>query len=491
MSAPTTHSMEVLHQKLPAAQEKLTLSDAPGLLDFAKKRTGLFLQQIKAIGLVQDMDDYEKRKLGIFNQLNFFQLVTGLLGPVICLLGNSKLPASAWIIASLPALISGIVLYLNKKEKYEAALLCYFILYPFVTGIIYFNGFNLGVNLFFILYGILSVFFLQDIGYMLFSLTLSMISYFVLAVVLKRYAFQLESINLAYYLFNQILAIVFIFCGLYLIKKENAGYQFSILRKNEDLRQKNLQIERQKKELTETTELLQKKTDELTELNTLKNRLFSVISHDLKAPMYALRNVFKNVQQYNVPAEEIKTMVPDIVNDLNYTVALMENLLQWAKSQMDAQSMRTQAIDLSAMISEVLQLLHLQAETKKIYIESKINTPVYAMADKDMISLVLRNLLTNAIKFTPEEGNISVGVHEAPSFIEVYVRDNGMGISQEALKKINQNIYYSTKGTASETGTGLGLMLCKEFLARNGGQMYIESTQGVGSTFSFTLPKPD
>ena len=318
-----------------------------------------------------------------------------------------------------------------------------------------------------------------------------MISYFVLAVVLKRYAFQLESINLAYYLFNQILAIVFIFCGLYLIKKENAGYQFSILRKNEDLRQKNLQIERQKKELTETTELLQKKTDELTELNTLKNRLFSVISHDLKAPMYALRNVFKNVQQYNVPAEEIKTMVPDIVNDLNYTVALMENLLQWAKSQMDAQSMRTQAIDLSAMISEVLQLLHLQAETKKIYIESKINTPVYAMADKDMISLVLRNLLTNAIKFTPEEGNISVGVHEAPSFIEVYVRDNGMGISQEALKKINQNIYYSTKGTASESGTGLGLMLCKEFLARNGGQMYIESTQGLGSTFSFTLPKPD
>lgn len=483
--------MEVLDQKLPAVSEEFQLSKPPDLFGLARKKLFLFLFQIKTIGHVQGMDDYEKRKLGIFNQLNFFQLITGLLAPVLCLLGHTSLPSTAWLVATLPALVSGLVLYLNKKEKYEAALLCYFILYPFVTGIIYFNGFNLGVNLFFILYGILSVFFLQDIGYMLFSLSLSMISYFVLAVVLKRYAYQLETINLPYFLFNQVLAIVFIFCGLYLIKKENAGYQYSILAKNRDLHRKNLQIQKQKGELTETALLLQKKTEELTELNTLKNRLFSVISHDLKAPIYALRNVFRNVQQYNVPAEEIKTMVPDIVNDLNYTVALMENLLQWAKSQMQSQSLQTQPIDLSCMISEVLQLLNLQAETKKIYIESKTNTPVYALADKDMISLVLRNLITNAIKFTPIEGNVSVGVNEAPSFIEVYVQDNGMGISQEALQKINQNIYYTTKGTASEPGTGLGLMLCKEFLALNGGQMHIESKQGKGSTFSFTLPRPE
>lgn len=483
--------MEILQQNLPTNEGKFSTTDFAETIGPVRKKILVFLLQVKSIGSNVTMDDYEKRKLGIFNQLNFFQLITGILAPVIGLFGHDGLPATAWIVAALPALISALVLYLNKKENHEAALLCYFMLYPFITGIVYFNGINLGVNLFFILYGILSVFFLQDIGYMLFSLSLSMISYFVLVVVLKRYPYQLETISLAYFLFNQLLAIVFIFCGLYLIKKENAGYQYSILTKNHDLHEKNLQIQMQKKELTATASLLQKKTEELTELNALKNRLFTVISHDLRAPIYALRNLFKNVQQYDIPAEELKTMVPDVMNDLNYTVALMENLLQWAKSQMEVQNLKTQAIDLSDMIKEVLQLLHLQAQTKQIYIDSKALAPVYAWADKDMINLVLRNLISNAIKFTPEQGIISVDVHEAPSFIEVYVRDNGMGISEEDLKKINQNIYYSTKGTASESGTGLGLMLCKEFLTRNGGQMHIESKQGRGSTFSFTLPKPE
>ena len=115
---------------------------------------------------------------------------------------------------------------------------------------------------------------------------------------------------------------------------------------------------------------------------------------------------------------------------------------------------------------------------------------VHGFIDKDMMNLVLRNLLSNAIKFTPEKGTISIGVHEHPSFIEIYVNDSGMGMSHEALAKIRNNDYFTTKGTASESGTGLGLMLCKEFLVKNGGQLYIESQPGEGSTFSFSVPKP-
>ena len=106
-----------------------------------------------------------------------------------------------------------------------------------------------------------------------------------------------------------------------------------------------------------------------------------------------------------------------------------------------------------------------------------------------MVNLVLRNLLSNAIKFTPQQGMIEVGVNETDSFVEVYVQDSGSGISKEALQKINENNFYTTKGTASESGTGLGLMLCKDFLSKNGGQMHIESEVGKGSVFSFTLPK--
>jgi signal transduction histidine kinase len=481
--------MEIIQQKIFHLQEKLKSFEIFETMDLVRQRSFSFFEKVKSVGFAPKMDDYEKRKLGIFNQLNFFQLVTGTLGPVLGLFQHQDLPSAAWLAACLPALISILVLYLNRQQKYEAAVLCYFILYPFITSLIYFNGMNLGVELFFILYGILSVFFLQDIGYMLFSLTLSMVSYFVLAVVLKRYHYQLETINLGYYLFNQVLAIAFIFYGLFLIKKENAGYQFHILSKNRALYKKNLQIQKQKKELAESARLLQQKTKDLTELDSLKNKLFSVIAHDLRAPIYALRNFFRNVEQFDVPAEEVKKMVPDVMNDLNYTITLMENLLQWAKSQMACESINIQPIDISKMIEEVLQLLKLQTDAKKIYVQSGSNETIQVLGDRDMINLVLRNLLSNAIKFTPEKGNISIGVNQAASFVEVFVQDTGMGIHPEELQKINQNKYYTTKGTASESGTGLGLMLCKEFLAKNGGQMRIESEPGKGSTFSFTLPR--
>jgi signal transduction histidine kinase len=299
---------------------------------------------------------------------------------------------------------------------------------------------------------------------------------------------MVEAENKALYLLNQFLAIIFIFYGLFLIKRENSDYQFSILSKNRALHKKNLEIKKQKEVIDQKAILLETQRAELAELNSLKNKLFSVISHDLKSPMYALRNLFKNMHHYDLPAEEIKLMVPEVMTDLNYTIGLMENLLQWSKTQMQADTIRAEEVDISQLIKEVLQILHLQADAKKVYIESKIDTPVFAYVDRDMINLVLRNLLSNAIKFTPDEGKICIGVNELSSFIEVYVQDSGTGISKEAMIKINENNFYTTKGTSSESGTGLGLMLCKEFLAKNGGQMHIESEPGKGSTFSFTLP---
>ena len=482
--------MEFL-ERWPQRQGKLKPFEPAQTLENLRFKILQLLTKIKSIGLVTTMDDYEKRKLGIFNKLNFLQLLTGIIIPVTGFFRVETLPFGVWAMACLPALASIIILYLNYQRKYEVALLSYFILYPFLTCIVYLNGINPGVELLFIFYGILSVFFLKDIGYMLFSIAWSMINFFILAVVLKNFRYHIELIDRPLFMLNQLLAIGFIFYGLYLIKKENSGYQFSILRKNRALYKTNLEIQKRNKEIAEKAALLKKQAAELSELNSLKNKLFSVISHDLKAPMYALRNLFNDTQKYNVPAENLKKMMPEVVKDLNYTVGLMENLLQWAKSQMHAEAVKTGVVDVTKLITEVMQLLRLQAEAKKIYIEPKITTPVFVTADKDMINLVLRNLISNAIKFTPENGHIAIGATELSSFVEVYVQDTGLGLSSEALEKINGNDFYTTKGTASESGTGLGLMLCKDFLNRNGGQMHIESEIGKGSTFSFTLPRPE
>lgn len=441
------------------------------------------------IGYRPSLGSYEKRKLGIFNFMNFLGLLTGIIMPFAGLFERDHYPVLARIVACSPALISFTVLIANSYQKYELARVLYFTLYPVMTALVYALRINVGVEFFFVLYGVLSVFFLQNIYNIIFSFTLSMVGYLLVCTVWREYGDSLEKANYYLYLFNHLLAIFLIFCGLLLIKNENTRYQNQTRDKNWQLRRSNLKILRQKADISGKAGLLETQTSQLTELNSLKNKLFSVIAHDLKAPLYALRNLFRNVQLYDLPGDEIKILIPEVVNELTYTTGLMENLLQWAKSQMQAESVRPQLLDIAGIAREVLQLLRLQAEAKQIYICSTIEHPIFVYADKDMINLVLRNLLSNAIKFTPIDGSICVEARELRSYIEISVQDTGTGISQEGLQRLMGENYYSTRGTGGEAGTGLGLMLCKEFLSRNGGHMNIQSEPGKGSTFSFTLPK--
>jgi signal transduction histidine kinase len=457
---------------------------------FAALRTNvpLFFERVRSLGCAESMEDYEQRKLKVFNLLNFFQLVFGIIIPVTAMMSHHRMSPMGWVAACMPALVSVLVLYLNSRRAYEVSTLCYFILYPVITSIVYLSGMNLGIELFFILYGILAVFFIQDIGHMVFTVSLSMISYFILTVVWRNYQFQLE-VNGMLYLANHFIAIIFIFFGLFLIKKENSDYQFSILNQNRLLHEQNIEIEKQKKEIAESAELLDKQAGELRELNALKNKLFSVIAHDLKSPMYALRNIFTNIEKYNLPAKQIKAIIPDVVHDLDYTTSLMENLLQWAKSQMQSSEVKLEEVDIAELADEVLQMINTQANVKKLHMINDVDFGLQMLAQQDMIRLVLRNLISNAIKFTPEHGTVRVGTKDHNEYIEVYVQDTGVGISRESLEKISLNDYFTTRGTSSEAGTGLGLMLCKDFLAKNGGTLHVTSEVGKGSRFSFMLRK--
>jgi signal transduction histidine kinase len=416
--------------------------------------------KLKTLGVTPQLEDYERRKLKVFNLLNFFQFIFGLAIPVSAAISSHKISTLGWIAACMPALVSVLVLFLNSRRNYEVSTLCYFILYPVITSIVYLSGMNLGIELFFILYGILAVFFIQDIGHMFFTVTLSMISYFILTVVWRNFQFTLE-VNGTLYLFNHLIAIVFIFFGLFLVKKENSGYQ--------------LQLSRQ--------------ATELRELNSLKNKLFSVIAHDLKSPMYALRNIFHNIQKYDTPAEDIKAMVPEVMKDLNYTTTLMENLLQWAKCQMQTMEVSLTVVNMKDVVRDVHSQLRAHAEQKNIKLVNSIRHDVYVNGQQDMLQLVVRNLVSNAIKFTASEGCIYIGAEQLHNQVEIFVKDSGIGIDPSHLQKIAHNEYFTTRGTCSEKGTGLGLMLCKEFLAKNNGTLLISSEPGVGSRFSFVLEK--
>jgi two-component system sensor histidine kinase/response regulator len=465
------------------------LNRASNTMNNAVKSFIVFRRFIWSIGYRASLGGYENRKLGIFNFMNFLGLLAGLLIPLACLFYKGDLPKLAWLIALSPAFISLVVLTANYYQKYELARMLYFILYPALTSLVYALKIDVGIEFFFVLYGVLSVFFLRKIYNIIFSFSFSMACYFLVCTVWENYDYRLEIGNYYFYIFNHLLAIFFIFYGLLLIKNENTRYQNQAHDKNWQLRYSNLKILRQKADITAKAALMEEQTRQLTELNTLKSKLFSVIAHDLKAPIYALRNLFRNILDYDLPGDEIKAYIPEVVNELTFTTGLMENLLQWAKSQMQAESIRPQMLDISTITREVLQLLRLQADAKRIDILSKIEKPVFVYADRDMINLVLRNLLSNAIKFTPEEGSICIDAREECSHIEVIVEDTGTGISENSMQRLMESDYFTTKGTGGESGTGLGLMLCKDFLSKNGGQMHVQSTPGKGSVFSFTLPR--
>jgi signal transduction histidine kinase len=432
-------------------------------------------------GISPAMPETDRKKLIIFNRLNLFQLAGGIL-LLIALVSSTTFSLATYISLCIPIVISVLVLVLNKTQRYESALFSYFLLYPIATSNIYLRSIDFGCELYFILFGILSIFFIQETAKMIFSIALSMTSYFVLSVLWKDYAIQVESVHPLIYLAVQLSAILMIFYALYLLKNEQTRYQFKILAKNHVLQAKNEQIQQQNMEI-------ETKAAELEEINTVKNKLFSVISHDLRAPIYALRNVFQHVKDYDMPAEDIKGLMPDVLNDLNYVTELMENLLQWAKSQMGGHKACPTVMELADISQKITGQLRNQAQAKQIILDDQVPEGLSAMGDKEMMSIVLRNLTSNAIKYTPLNGRITIGVRETRTHMEVFVKDNGVGISKDALRKIKSCTFYTSKGTASEGGTGLGLMLSREFIMKNGGQLQIKSSLGKGSEFSFTLPK--
>ncbi|RYZ29051.1 MAG: hypothetical protein EOO10_07545, partial [Chitinophagaceae bacterium] len=285
-------------------------------LDTLKLLFAQLYVQVKFLGHSHTMDDYEQRKLRIFNQINFFQLLAGLFIPLLGMALPGQIPTVAWMIACWPAIVSFVALALNYFRQHDASLYAYFLGYPLFTCFVYLNGMNPGIELHFILFVVLSVFFLKDFGFMLFAIGFSMISFFILSVVLDHFTYEVEKENKVVYLLYKAVSLVFIFYGLFLVKKENTVYQFNILAKQKNLADQNAKIETQHEEISAKAVQLEKQKEELAELNAFKNKLFSIISHDLKSPMYALRNLFQNMHHYNLPADEIKEMVPDVLKDL-------------------------------------------------------------------------------------------------------------------------------------------------------------------------------
>jgi signal transduction histidine kinase len=249
-------------------------------------------------------------------------------------------------------------------------------------------------------------------------------------------------------------------------------------------------VKRNKNKYKRLNKVLKQNREELTEINNTKNKLFSIVGHDLRGPIGSLKSLLNLYSEEMLSKSELHDLIPKIENNVDSIYFTLNNLLDWGNSQMNGSYTKPTNISITSLINSAMKLLSEIIDNKTIEVINTISKEVVVWADYNQIEIVLRNLLSNAIKFTPENGKIIFEAFEEEDFYKISITDTGVGMKQEIQEKIfSKNSNTSTYGTNDEKGTGLGLSLCKEMIENNLGTIGVKSTVGAGSVFYFSLPK--
>lgn len=253
-------------------------------------------------------------------------------------------------------------------------------------------------------------------------------------------------------------------------------------------------LERQSDLLLQLNGEMMQKQRELEEINRSKDKFFSIVSHDLRSPFSSLLGISKLLAEgaNELSREEITELASAMNQQTHNVFDFMENLLKWAQAHTGRMQFKPTVLVLTDITGSVEMLMRESAAAKGITLESTVSEEIAVFADENMIRSVVQNLVSNALKFTPSGGKVSISAAQHPmnaKMIEISVRDTGVGMSKEDAQKLFRiDVVHTTKGTEDETGSGLGLILCKELVEKNKGKIRVQSEQGVGTTFTFTLP---
>jgi PAS domain S-box-containing protein len=282
------------------------------------------------------------------------------------------------------------------------------------------------------------------------------------------------------------------------IKRAQDGSILRVSGSNMDLSEQKLTEERLQslvinisetnKELFRQNEEIQIQSAELEALNQSKDKLFSIIAHDIRSPVTSLVSTLNSIKDEALTIQDLQDCLPDLTKNTNDILELIDSLLGWARTQLGGAKVYPRIFPLNRVIESEIDFFTARAKEKKISLSKSDFGEINVFADKDMISLVLRNLISNAVKFCKANDSIEIRVSRLNDKAEVEVSDTGKGISKEMLSKLFSNGVVSTGGTSGEIGTGLGLMLSKEFVQKNSGTFRVQSEFGKGSQFFFTIP---
>jgi signal transduction histidine kinase len=270
--------------------------------------------------------------------------------------------------------------------------------------------------------------------------------------------------------------------------RHKAQLERAILAQSRALKELNEEIKQHNEEIRVQNAVLDEQSRDLAQMNATKNKLFSVIAHDLRSPFNELKGILFLLDLDSVTKEEMHTMVGEVKTRLGVLDQMLTDLLQWAKSQMSGASTLPQVIDLHGLVDQKIDLLAKVAAAKSIALANTVPPEITVHADPNQLRAILRNLMSNALKFTPAQGEVRIEATPGRDLVTVAVTDTGLGMAPDQLASLFANhLPATTRGTAGEEGTGLGLLLCKDFVEQNGGSIWATSQPGQGSTFYFTL----
>lgn len=249
-------------------------------------------------------------------------------------------------------------------------------------------------------------------------------------------------------------------------------------------------------ELKRSRDIIESQNNELKRLNSTKDKLFSIIAHDMKNPFHTLLGfselLLENLYEYEL--EKTEQYLKLVYDASQQGFGLLENLLEWSRTQTGRLKYVPEKINLNELADECMDIFESNLNGKSIRFTNHISPKLQIFADRNMTTAILRNLFSNAIKFTPAHGTIVISVNSKTltsqsKMVEIKVTDSGVGIAPENMDKLfADDVFFTTKGTNNEKGSGLGLLICKEFTEKHGGKIRVESKSGEGSSFIFTLP---
>jgi two-component system, sensor histidine kinase and response regulator len=417
-------------------------------------------------GLNGNLSIYKKKRLIIFNCINAFGFLLG-----ICwfaqniFLNKINISVVNILLAAAPIVITFFSFLLIFAQKHKVAIYLHTMLIPvavFVGNMFFKEGSAL---LYILIYSIFPFFFHTKF----YKITL----HYILVIALYLITFQqmaLHQVGSNGILFSywfQIAAFVFFYAVLFLVKVQVLAYE-RILKNNKAV--------------------LNNKNNELIKLLGLKDQIFTVIAHDIIVPLNSMQMIATQIIDEGYDKELLEEVFPVMNDEIIKTKNLFTNLLDWSKAQLEGKGKETSDVQVYEVADIVLQQISQQAKLKNIKITNNIDKQIIANVNYNNLMVAMRNLLVNAIKFTPEKGSIKLGTKVNEDSVQLNITDSGDGITSEVIKRIFGEDIYTSVGTNQETGNGFGLKISRELIKQNGGSVFCESTKvGEGSTFAIKM----